>query len=142
MPNPYVPPATELADPPPAAPDRQPLAWRVGLLAGFVATTAVLALIAAVAAVQIPRFTEVFRSFGADLPAITRLVVASAPYWGVLPLTSAAGAVIVWRHRQGSRRFRRAALASLVLLATIAIVIVPLASAALYLPIYKLGEVV
>lgn len=60
----------------------------------------------------------------------------------MLPLTSAAGAVIVWRHRQGSRRFRRAALASLVLLATIAIVIVPLASAALYLPIYKLGEVV
>lgn len=80
MPNPYLPSATELAAPPSTAPGLQPLAWRMGLLAGYVLTTAVLALIAAVAAVQIPGFAEVFRKFGADVPAITRFVLASAPY--------------------------------------------------------------
>lgn len=142
MPEPHMPHTTAQVHQPAATPGLGPVLWRVGLLAGYVLTTAVLTLIAAIAAIQIPGFTEVFRSFGADVPPITRFVVASAPYWGVLPLISAAGAVSVWRHRRSSRRHRNAALALLLLLLAMAVVIVPLASVALYLPINKLGEVV
>lgn len=141
MQNPYVPPASALAEPPAAAPGRPPSSWRVGLLAGYVLMTVVLALIAAAAAVVIPPFTDVFRSFGADLPAVTGFVLASAPYWGVLPLVSAVAAVGVWRYPQGGRWRRSAAVALLALLATSAIVGVPLAAFALYLPIYRLGGV-
>lgn len=142
MPDPHVPRPIAQVDPPAATAGLGPMLWRMGLLAGYLLMTAVLTLIAAIAAIQIPGFTEVYRSFGAEVPAITRFVVASAPCWGVLPLISAAGAVSVWRYRQASRRYRHVALACLVLLVTIAVGIVPLASAALYLPINKLGEVV
>jgi len=58
----------------------------------------------------IPQFKELFKSFGADLPAFTLLVIAISDfmreYWWALGLAIGAGVYAIARLFQSSRKFR------------------------------------
>jgi uncharacterized RDD family membrane protein YckC len=113
-----------------------------GLLIGYTVVTGALAAIAVGASLIIPSFGDLFASFGADLPRITFFLFMSAPYWGVVPLFSAAVALDVWRHKECSFRYKSVVTNLLVGLVILAVAIVPFTFWALYLPIYKIGVAV
>ncbi len=112
------------------------------LLIGYLAMTGILTVIALAAFFVFPAFFKVFSSFGADLPLLTLLLLASGPYWGVLPLVSAVVSFDVWRRKECSRRYKIAAMSLLVCLAVLAVVIIPISAWGLYSPIFYLGQAI
>jgi type II secretory pathway component PulF len=84
----------------------------------------------------IPQFAEVFESFGTDLPAVTALLINSPHVlWTPLALTMPT-IVLWWPLRSNAARI----VCYSMLTAADAILLV-LTIVAMYLPIYKLGQV-
>ncbi|PTU74982.1 hypothetical protein DBO85_06885 [Pseudomonas mangrovi] len=103
------------------------------LMLGIALLLNLLLAVAIIAAV--PQFADVFRNFGAELPLATRLAIQFYPLAAVLPLLIPV-AWFVWPNH--ASRGLGALLTSIA-----CILLVPLAFGyALYLPIFRLGEVV
>ena len=142
MQNPYTPPAVPISNTTsvPAKPDFH--RHRLGLLIAYSILTGVLALFAMGAYWVIDSFTEVFKSFGAELPGLTLFVIKSVPYWGILPLCSALITLGIWLHKRCTRRFITAAWTVFVLFTILTLALLPITVVGLYQPIYSLGSVV
>jgi type II secretory pathway component PulF len=106
------------------------------LLVGYLIVTGLLAIIAIGALVIAPQFARVFAGFRGDLPWLTRILVASATYWGVLPLISAIIVYDLWRRINLSRRYKMFLTITLVIFSIFAIAIIPVSVIVLYLPVY------
>jgi hypothetical protein len=109
------------------------------LLVGYLIVTTLLTIIAIGALVIAPQFARMFADFGGDLPWLTCLVVASATYWGVLPLISAIITYDLWRRSIIARRYGSFLTITLVAFTIFAIAIIPVSVIALYLPVFKLS---
>lgn len=83
----------------------------------------------------IPTFEELYRSFGVDIPVLTKVVLSTYKYWLGLALIPIP---LVYLLKQ-SKKWQATILYSLLALA---ILIIPLAIIALYLPIYEMGKIV
>ena len=68
--------------------------------------------VALLALLVVPRFQGVFRSFNANLPLETQLLLASYQWWAVLPLVAAA---LAWHYRGSVEHLARLLVASCVL---------------------------
>lgn len=114
---------------------------RRGLFAGFLIVTVSLAGIAAGMAKITPQFIQLFAGFGAELPWLTRMTLSYSRYLGLLPIISGILAIYVWLHSVRSRESERALTMLLIGFAVVAVVIITMAVAGFYLPIFKLGKV-
>lgn len=83
----------------------------------------------------IPTFEELYRSFGVDIPVLTKVVLSTHKYWLGLSLIPIP---LVYLSEQ-SKKWQ--AIIVFFLLA-LAILLIPLTIVALYLPIYELGKAV
>lgn len=83
----------------------------------------------------IPTFEELYRSFGVDIPVLTKVVLSTYKYWLGLALIPIP---LVYLLKQ-SKKWQATILYFLLALA---ILLIPLTIIALYLPIYELGKIV
>jgi hypothetical protein len=111
----------------------------MGLLIGYLIVTVLLAIIAVGALIIAPQFALLFESFGADLPFVSRLFVASTTYWGVLPVISTIIAYDLWRRRILTRRYEMLLMITLAVFTIFVIAIIPVSVVVFYLPIFKLA---
>jgi hypothetical protein len=63
-----------------------------------------------------PDWESAWKSFGADLPAPTRLLLATEAYWGILPALSLSLFGLAWVRRSNAFVFTRSVTAQLLLL--------------------------
>ena len=135
MTTPYAPPAT-------AEPSREGPAPRghiAFLIFGAIALVGAL-ILGLLGSFVVPEFARVFESFGADLPAITLLIVRlHGLYWLPLVPTLAllVGGLLSARHGSPRRGFTLA----LAALCSTNILLLLVSVWALYLPIFKLAAV-
>jgi type II secretory pathway component PulF len=106
------------------------------LLVGYLIVTVLLTIIAIGALVIAPQFARVFADFRGDLPRFTLILVASATYWGVLPLISAIIVYDLWRRKNLYRGYKMFLTITLVVFSIFAIAIIPVSVIVLYLPVY------
>ena len=125
MDNPYQPPTARIADP--VAEVRRK---KLGLF-GSLFMTCFPALILSIAA---PRFGEVFASFGAALPWLSRMVVNGYLAAWLLPIL----VVAVWLYWPNPKQRGFVVVA----ISLVSMMLVPFYIIALYLPIFRLGTVV
>lgn len=87
-------------------------------------------------------FLDLFRGFGADLPFLTRVVLDSFKYYGVLIFIGLAPCIaLLWDRERSVTDSNR--LFTLVLVSfCLSFVVLGLCVAAAYLPIFKMGAVV
>jgi len=96
----------------------------------------------AVAPSTIDNFNEVFKGFGADLPALTGFFVATSRGWWTFTIAGIAMlAWIIQRPETTALEQRRQKLA-VIAFASVFGIVCALAFYSLYLPIFKLGSVV
>jgi hypothetical protein len=107
---------------------------KTGLMIGLGVAWIFLVILAIVAQFAIPAFESVFGSFGTDLPAMTMFAVAY--HRGALLLPIVTGLVLAfWPSKPAN------VIAALVF-ACLSIIAINLMFFSLYLPIFKLGEIV
>lgn len=83
----------------------------------------------------IPTFEELYRSFGADLSVLTKVVLSTYKYWLGLALIPIPLLYLL----EQSKKWQAI---TLYFLLALAILLIPLTVIALYLPIYEMGKVV
>lgn len=105
-----------------------------GLLIGLGVAWVFLVVLAVAAQFAIPAFESVLSSFGADLPAMTRLTMTYHRAALLLPIITGL-LLALWPSKPGN------AIAALVF-TCLSIVAVKLMIFSLYLPIFELGDVV
>ena len=101
-----------------------------------------LALLAAFMFQFIGGFQQVFISFGADLPALTRLVVQGRAAWFVLPVVALVLGMMGWFRKAPAAGFRRVIIRMLIVLLVGGLILASVAAYFLYLPIFALGATV
>lgn len=120
--------------------ERQPV--KTWVLVLCVALTIVSIAIHAAIYFGVRGFQDLFRGFGADLPLLTRIVMASAKYYGLLVLVGLVPCVLLLYNRtrliHESNRLFVLVLVSFGLSFGLLVVYV----IAAYLPIFQLGAVV
>ena len=84
-------------------------------------------------------FQQVFSSFGADVPALTMLVVQGRAAWFVLPVVALVLGMMGWFRKPPVAGFRRAVIRTLIVLLVGALILASVAVYLLYLPIFALG---
>ena len=110
------------------------------MIAGFEAFIGVIA--GSLAPLVIGNFEELFKGFGAELPALTRFILATRHAWVLFSI--AAIAIVVWivrRPASNQKEHRRQKMAVIVYAMLFAMA-AGIAVIALYLPIFQLGAVV
>ena len=101
--------------------------------------TAAIILVYGVGAYFIlPDFEELFISFGADLPFITKAVLVSYPYWLVALLIPIGIYIRYLTKRELSEKVKNRILFVFVSMLLFSIVLLPVVIAAMYLPIFEL----
>ena len=123
MNNPYQAPSAPLADASAARPHK------IGLFSSLFMTC----FPALILSIVVPRFGDVFASFGAELPLLSRMVAKGYLAAWLLPLSI----VIVWFcwPNPKQRNFMLA-------ITLVSMLLVPFYVIGLYLPIFKLGTLV
>jgi len=127
-------------DPSLAAPETIPRPLGLLIHSGIVAGTALMA--ASMWANNIERFRELFRGFGAELPAATRFILGAAWIWYLLAICGAAlGAWVINKPIVNGPELRRMKLAVRAFTLVVGLFIA-FAIYAVYAPIFALGAVV
>lgn len=83
----------------------------------------------------IPTFEELYRSFDADIPVLTKVVLSTYKYWLGLALIPIPLVYLLEQSKKWQATI-------LYFLLALAILLIPLTIIALYLPIYEMGSVV
>ena len=111
------------------------------LLAGYWVVFAAAVVFAVLAAVSIPAFRELFQSFGADLPELTLAVINYRFALFALPLIVLIPSILVSMERTIEKHtYTNYKIGLAVFLVALCVVFVTVA-VALYLPIFRLGQV-
>ena len=87
-------------------------------------------------------FDDLFRGFGADLPALTAFVLAYYKYFGVLALIGLVPCVLLLWNRTLSIEDSHRLFALVLMSFGLSLAVLVLFAAAMYLPVFKLGSVV
>lgn len=110
------------------------------MLSASVASVLLSAAIYAVVYVKGAGFEELFKGFGADLPAFTRVVLASYKWYGVLLLVGIVPTVALFRNRKSFTGNRNLLFAPVVVSFHLSLLMLSILVAAAYLPIFQLGS--
>jgi len=111
------------------------------LLSASCITTIILAILVVAAYFIIPVFTEMFSSFGGELPSTTQFVIATYKYWLIIPIITLAICIDVWRRSEYTGRYRT--LVSYTLLGFVVgtiFLVVFVSIFAMYAPIFTMGN--
>lgn len=134
--DPYVPPSAALRDTPDdgAAARRRMLYWGI-------AAVILLGLVSVGMFWFISAFEQVFKSFGADVPSVTRIVMNLRAAWVVLPL--AALLLTIGGAKRPAPVFAPARVTRwLIALLIGSLFLISFGWCVMYLPIFKLGEAI
>ena len=90
----------------------------------------------------VPQFKEMFIAFGADLPTLTQLYIYGYPYSGVIFVTALIICLIHVLNKSLNEKKLKLAFRLIVTHCIFSFVLFVASGIAMYLPIFKLGEVV
>jgi hypothetical protein len=135
MTNLYAPPKTDVA-----SSDNSPPTWGAGFWVAGIIAGVVFLLLGLMGAFVVPAFEDVFSSFGADLPALTLVVMSGrhALWLGLLLVVVVWG---VWYALRDKIQWRSRFLAAFIVLDVLGVVAMVAVIWSLYLPIFVLGTV-
>lgn len=110
------------------------------LLMGYVVVTVFLAAVAVFAFSILQVTRHFYESFGGQLPWMSALLIGSIPYWGVMPLLSAAAGIQQWRRSASGRSAGGNPWMRLGGLGALGFAMLVFALVGFYLPVHRLGE--
>ncbi len=92
--------------------------------------------------VQGSGFENLFKGFGADLPLLTRVVLASYKWYGVLALVGAVPSYYLFKNRFCYIGDRNSLFVPVIVSFSLAVFILVVVTMAMYLPVFQVGSVI
>jgi type II secretory pathway component PulF len=92
--------------------------------------------------VAVPSFGELFAGFGSSLPILTALVIGYSKFTVVLALIGVLPLISMWRVRSSGSRDTARDFRRIIAGFGIALFVFSITVTAMYLPVFKMGEVV
>jgi type II secretory pathway component PulF len=113
---------------------------------GLLITSAILAAFTLYAAIRsgdlMGRFRELYEGFGAEVPPLTRFVLASPNFWWLITIPSVAVCAWIASRQEVTRRQKRRMQFSVICILLLGAALYALAMYALYQPIFALGNAI
>ena len=110
--------------------------YKTNLILSGIFTLSIIIGFAAITLKGIPSFNELFKGFGADLPAVSKFVMNTYLYWNLISLVAFIGFIII-AVRKNKDGWKLIVFAGVLLLIS-----VPFTGYAMYAPIFAMGKVI